>query len=63
LDNPKCNDYDPKDKTAKPNCPNCKLWAGVQCMDHLILIKRHMTIQKFENIDRMMRSNKGVYLE
>jgi len=62
LDNPKCNDYKPRDKTAKPNCPNCYQWGGVQCMDHLILIKRNMTLEKFENIDRMMRSNKGVYL-
>jgi len=62
ADNPKCELYDPRDKIAKPNCPNCYLWLGVQCEEHLMLVKKHMTARKFESIDRMMCGNRGVWI-
>lgn len=61
--NPKCDLYSPRDKTANPNCINCNLWLGVQCEEHLMLVKRHMTARKFESIDKMMRGNRGVWIK
>lgn len=55
--------YDPIDKNAKDNCPNCSHWGGRKCKDEPLLIKHYEESKTFKNFDRTMRSNKGVYLD
>lgn len=55
-----CKFYKPRDPSSKPNCANCKRWAGPQCINHLTLIKRHMVKEKFDEIERLMSERSSV---
>ena len=56
-----CKHYKPRSLTAKENCPNCFRWTGIGCENHEALIEGWQT-RESDAIDKMIRSNKGVWL-
>ena len=56
-----CKHYKPRSLTAKENCPNCFRWTGIGCENHEALIEDWQT-RKSEGIDKIMRTNKGVWI-
>jgi len=56
-----CKHYKPRDSGAEENCPNCYRWIGIRCENHSALIEDWQT-RRSDAIDRVMRSNKGVWI-
>ena len=56
-----CKRYKPKDPTANQNCPNCFIWVGIGCENHEALIEDLQT-RKSEGIDKVMRTNRAVWI-
>jgi len=63
MSQPRCKHYAPKEPGCKEYCTNCKRGIGIQCAEHLTLLKEYETSKKFKSIDMLMRSNRGVYLD
>ena len=59
MPQPRCIHYAEKDPKAKENCVNCYKWIGIQCLNHLTMVKEYQTTRKFAELDRMMRTYKG----
>ena len=62
LDDSKCKHYKPIDNKTRFSCPNCHRWIGIECADHWAMQSRVITSGKYEEYDRMMRSNRGIYI-
>ena len=58
----KCWHYDPIDRSGKENCGNCFRWTGIECENHEALIEGWQT-RESDAIDKMIRSNKGVWVD
>lgn len=56
-----CKLYKPIDKKAKTNCINCHQWIGKRCKNEAELLAREQ--KRYGSTDRMMRENRGIYLE
>jgi len=59
---PRCKHYKAKEIKGKENCANCFRWIGIECIGHIELIKRYETTRKFAELDKAMKSNKGVWI-
>lgn len=59
----KCRYYKALDKQAKTNCLNCEYWLGKNCRDGVPIAERCEEHTAFDMFDRMMKDNRGVYLE
>ena len=57
-----CNHYKPRDLECKENCPNCFRWTGIGCENHEALIEDRQT-RESEGIDKVMRTNRAVWIE
>jgi len=56
-----CKLYDPIDKRDKVNCINCHRWTGKRCRDEDELLAEEQS--EHGAMDRMMRGNRGVWIE
>lgn len=57
-----CKDYKPRDKGNKQNCPNCYRWVGAECINHSVMVSNVIVAGRIDKTDRIMRTNKGVWV-
>ena len=62
MPEPHCKHYKPKEPGCKENGANCFRWVGIQCLNHLELVNEYQTTNKFAELDKVMRTNKGVWI-
>lgn len=60
---PQCPHYNARNPKEKEGCSNCTKGIGIQCAEHLTLMKEYETARKMKALDMMMRSNRGVRIE
>lgn len=56
-----CREFVELYKDALVNCATCKLYDGKKCRDQERVVAAHE--REFDEIDREMRGNKGVWVE
>lgn len=61
VNDAKCWHYDPIDKSAKVNCPNCHHWDGKKCKDEARVLAEEQREHGWA--ERMMRGNRGVFID
>ena len=59
----KCRYFIPVKPEVKRNCENCQRWTGKRCRDEQLLREKYEDSRAFRYFDRMMRENKGVFLD
>jgi len=66
--NIRCEHFEPKPKKeigpipTSGSCGECLLWVSPKCLDHIQRVKIAKHDMLIEQMDRMMRTNKGVWL-
>lgn len=66
----RCEHFEPKPKPKTDSspipsgrsCGECLLWVSPKCLDHIQRVKIAKHDMLFEKMDRLMRTNKGVWL-
>ncbi len=59
----KCALFVPTESGCKENCANCKRWSGKRCKDEKLLRELYEESEEYTIYNRMMRDNKGVFIE
>ena len=59
----KCALFVPTKSGRRENCANCKRWDGKKCKCEKLLRVLYEESDEFKIYNRMMRYNKGVFIE
>ena len=59
----KCALFVSTESGRRENCTNCKRWDGKKCKDEKLLRELYEESEEFEVFDRMVRDNRGIFVE